>query len=121
MAVPDYIRFKNGNLMTEPFAGEWFQTTDLFGYFEKYQVHSDGTLWLTPTKVVPSERMQKKIDAPELKKIDLPEVQILFQGDIVLTGDTNSLVVGFCKGRLSSIRCMDDRAATKQGIAAVRR
>lgn len=58
MAVPDFLRFEKGNPISAAFTGEWFETTGLFGYFEKYNVHRNGTIWLTPTEMVPTGRMQ---------------------------------------------------------------
>lgn len=103
MSVPDYLKFEEGNPITEQFVGEYFQTLDLFGYFEKFRVHTDGTLWFTPTKIVPSTKMQPDVAAPELVKIEMPPVQVLLKDDIILTGDDCELIVTFANGVLASV------------------
>lgn len=116
MAVPDYLQFEEGNPISAAFTGEWFETTGLFGYFEKYRVRADGTLWLTPTQLTPSGKMQKDVDAPELVKVDRPEVQILLRSQVYLTGDKFELVVTFREGKVESIRELK-RTAQKNQMA----
>lgn len=103
MSVPDYVRFEPGNPMTDHLTGEWFQTTDLFGYFEKYRIKSDGTIWLTPSRLIPSDEEKIGFDAPELVKIDLPEVQILLRSTIRLKSDVAEAVATFRDGLLESL------------------
>ena len=104
MGVPDYLKFEKGNPQTDYLADEWFQTTDLFGYFEKYRVRPDGTLWLTPTKMVPSGRKQKDVDAHELVKVDCPEVQILLNSEVTLCNESEHLIARFTDGKIISIK-----------------
>ncbi len=100
MAVPDYLYFEFGNSISESYSGEWYQTDGLFGYFEKYRVHADGTIWLTPTQLAPTGRMQIGIDAPELAKIDRPPVRIMLDSEIELIGEQHHLIASFADGVL---------------------
>lgn len=103
MSVSDYLQFEEGNPISDQFLGEYFQTLDLFGHFEKFRVRSDGTLWFTPTKIVPSTKMQPDVAAPELVKIEMPPVQVLLNDDIILTGDDCILIAKFVIGVLASV------------------
>lgn len=104
MSVPDYLQFEEGNPIFEQFVGEYFQTLDLFGYFEKFRVRSDGTLWFTPTKIVPSAKMQWDVAAPELVKVEMRPVQILLNDEIILAGDDCRLTAKFVDGVLTSVK-----------------
>jgi len=117
MAVPDYLRFDHGNSFAKSYTDEWFQTFDLFGYFEKYHVRADGTLWLTPTKVVPSNRLQVNINAPELEKVELKAVQILLHSDVTLTSDSRMLLASFRHGQLVWLRSSEESECGDRQIA----
>lgn len=104
MSIPDYLRFEDGNPVSATLVGEWFETTGLFGYFEKYNVHADGTIWFTPTQMAPTGRMQPGIEAEELAKVDRKPVRIILDEEITLLGETGAFLAQFVDGILRSIR-----------------
>ena len=114
MAVPDYLYFELGNSISETYSGEWFQTDGLFGYFEKYCVNADGTIWLTPTQLAPTGRKQVGIDAPELAKIDRPPVRIMLDCDIELRGEQKHIIASFSDGVLQWISNRQDNGQIKR-------
>lgn len=103
MAIPDYVRFDHGHPLTEKYAGEWFESFDLFGYFERFAIQTDGTVWLTPTQVIPSEQLQADLGAPELIKIKLAPVRILLSKPITIVGETCTMTIEFSNGVLTKI------------------
>ncbi len=120
MSVPDYLKFEEGNQITKTFVGEVFQTFDLFGYFEKFHVRSNGTLWFTPTQLVPSQQMQRDDAAPELVKVEMRPVQILLNDDIILIGDDCTLIAEFVVGVLASVTYYQRSEKTVPTAALVR-
>ena len=114
MAVPDYLYFELSNSISETYSGEWYQTDGLFGYFEKYRVHADGTIWLTPTQLAPTGRMQVGINAPELAKIDRPPVRIMLDSEIELIGEQQLLIASFPDGILQWIANRKVNSQTKR-------
>ncbi len=104
MAAPDYLIFEQGNPLTNSYVGSWFETFDLLGYFEQLRVRADGTVWLTPTNIVPSKHLRNDMDAPELIKVTRPPVQLLIQHQIQAScGDTH-LSISFNQGCISEIQ-----------------
>lgn len=95
MSVPDYLRFEKGNSISARYVGEWFEATGLFGYFEKYHVQAEGTIWLTPTHLAPTGRMQPGIDAEELAKVDRKPVRIILDDEITLKGEHGLFIAQF--------------------------
>ncbi len=103
MAAPDYLIFEPGNPLTETYCDEWYQTLDLFGYFEQFRVRQDGTLWITPTQLVPSEQERNVMNAPELVKIQLPPVQILVGHKLTAVSEKLQLEIVFKHGVITEI------------------
>ncbi len=103
MAAPDYIIFEHGNPETDAYVGSWFETFDLFGYFEQFQVRADGTVWLTPANLVPSLHSRNDMDAPELVKVERPPVQLLVGHEIDARCGNLYLKIRFQNGRIAFI------------------